>query len=88
MRSKKNLARITTLDSFSVVIGLGGCLLTTITGTVNEIVGVICTSSIALCTCFVQLYRLWRDRDTDLKKRKTRKTKVLSEDEKLSNIIT
>lgn len=76
------------MDSYSVVIGLGGCLLTTITGTVNEIVGVICAGSIALCTCFVQLYRLWRDRDTDLKERKTRKTKVLSEDEKLSNIIT
>ena len=76
------------MDSYSVVLGLGGCLLTTITGTVNEIVGVICAGSIALCTCLVQLYRLWRDRDTDLKDRKTKKTKLLSEDEKLPNIKT
>lgn len=76
------------MDSYSLVLGLGGCLLATIMGTVNEIVGVICASSIALCTCFVQLYRLWRDRDTDLKDRKTRKTKLLSEDEKLPNIAT
>ena len=76
------------MDSYSVVLGLGGCLLTTITGTVNEIVGVICAGSIALCTCFVQLYRLWRDRDIDLKERKTRKTKLLSEDEKFPNITT
>lgn len=76
------------MDSYSVVLGLGGCLLTTITGTVNEIVGVICAGSIALCTCFVQLYRLWRDRDTDLKERKAKKIKMLSEDEKLSNVKT
>ena len=76
------------MDNFSVVMGIGGCLLTSITGTVNEIVGVICAAAIALVTCFVQLYRLWRDRDTDLKERKTRKTKVLSEDEQLSNITT
>ena len=76
------------MDNFSLAIGISGCLLTTITGTVNEIVGAICAGAIALVTCFVQLYRLWRDRDTDLKERKTRKTKVLSEDEKLSNIIT
>ena len=76
------------MDNFSLAIGIGGCLLTTITGTVNEIVGAICTGAIALVTCFVQLYRLWRDRDTDLKERKTRKTKLLSEDEKLPNIRT
>lgn len=76
------------MDSYSVVLGIGGCLLTTITGTVNEIVGAVCAGSIALVTCFVQLYRLWRDRDTDLKERKTRKTKLLSEDEKLPNITT
>ncbi len=76
------------MDNFSVVLGLGGCLLPTITGTVNEIVGAICAGAIALVTCFVQLYRLWRDRDTDLKERKTKKTKLLSEDEKLPNIKT
>ena len=76
------------MDNFSLAIGIGGCLLTTITGAVNEIVGVICTGSIAICTCFVQLYRLWRDRDIDLKERKTKKTKLLSEDEKLPNITT
>lgn len=76
------------MDNFSVVIGMGGCLLASVTGTVNEIVGAICAGAIALVTCFVQLYRLWRDRDTDLKERKTRKTKLLSEDEKLSNIKT
>lgn len=76
------------MDNFSLAIGIGGCLLTTIMGTVNEIVGVICTGSIALVTCFVQIYRLWRDRDTDLKERKTKKTKLLSEDEKLPNIRT
>ena len=75
-------------DHFSTLMGISGCLLTSITGTANEIVGVICASAIALVTCFVQLYRLWRDRDTDLKERKTKRTKVLSEDEKLSNIIT
>lgn len=76
------------MDSYSIAIGLGGCLLTTITGRVNEIVGAICAGAIALVTCFVQLYRLWRDRDTDLKERKTKKTKLLSEDEKLPNITT
>lgn len=76
------------MDNFSIVIGMGGCLLTTITGTVNEIVGAICAGAIALVTCFVQLYRLWRDRDTDLKERKAKKIKMLSEDEKLSNVKT
>lgn len=76
------------MDNFSLAIGIGGCLLTAITGTVNEIVGATCAGAIALVTCFVQLYRLWRDRDIDLKERKTRKTKVLSEDEKLPNITT
>ena len=76
------------MDNFSMVMGISGCLLTSLTGTVNEIVGVICAGAIALVTCFVQLYRLWRDRDTDLKERKTRKTKVLSENEKLPNIVT
>ena len=75
-------------DLFSPIVGLGGCLLTSITGTVNEIVGAICAGAIALVTCFVQLYRLWRDRDTDLKASKTSKRKMLSEDEKLSNIKT
>jgi len=75
-------------DLFSPIMGMGGCLLTSITGTANEIVGIICTSAIALVTCFVQLYRMWRDRDTDLKASKTSKRKTLSEDEKLSNIVT
>lgn len=75
-------------DLFSPIMGMGGCLLTSITGTANEIVGIICTSAIALVTCFVQLYRMWRDRDTDLKASKTSKRKMLSEDEKLSNIKT
>lgn len=75
-------------DHFSTLMGIGACLLTSITGTANEIVGIICTSAIALVTCFVQLYRMWRDRDTDLKASKTSKRKTLSEDEKLSNIVT
>ena len=56
-------------------IGVGGLLLTS--GFVNNIpsyVSIICTATITLVTCFVQVYRMWRDRDKDLKS-KTDKNK-------------
>ena len=72
---------ITMYDIFSNGLSIGACLLTSISGTVNEIVGVVCASAIALVTCFVQLYRLWRDRDKDLKKKKDEKTIASEETE-------
>lgn len=32
-------------------------------------VGVICTVAVTAVTCLVNVYRLWRDRDNDLKKK-------------------
>ena len=75
-------------DLFSPGVGIAGCFLTSLVSTANEIVGIICTSAIALVTCFLQIYRMLRDRDTDLKASKTSKRKTLTEDEKLSNIVT
>ena len=31
-------------------------------------VSIICTCAVTIVTCFVQLYRMWRDRDSDIKK--------------------
>ena len=33
-------------------------------------VSIICTCAVTIVTCFVQLYRMWRDRDSDIKKNK------------------
>lgn len=33
-------------------------------------VSIICTCAVTVVTCFVQLYRMWRDRDNDIKKNK------------------
>lgn len=74
-------------NSVDGILGLTGCLLTSVSTTVTEWVGIICSAAIALVTCGIQLYRLWRDRDTDIKA-KARETKILSEEEKLSNIQT
>lgn len=72
-------------NSVDGFVGMVACLLTSASVAVTEWVGIICSAAIALVTCGVQLYRLWRDRDTDLKA-KAKKTKVLSEGEKISNI--
>lgn len=42
---------------------------------VNQVVAIICSALIALVTCFVQLYRLWRDRDADKHVKKIEKEK-------------
>ena len=34
---------------------------------ITEIVAVICSVLITLTSCFVNIYRLWRDKDKDLK---------------------
>ena len=57
-------------------IGVGGLLLTS--GFVNNIpsyVSIICTATITLVTCFVQVYRMWRDRDKDLKSKTDKENK-------------
>lgn len=57
-------------------IGVGGLLLTS--GFVNNIpsyVSIICTATITLVTCFVQVYRMWRDRDKDLKSKTEKENK-------------
>lgn len=62
-------------------IGVGGLLLTS--GFVNDIpsyVSIICTATITLVTCFVQVYRMWRDRDKDIKS-KTKKENKKENDE-------
>lgn len=32
-------------------------------------VGLACTLAVTICSCVVNLYRMWRDRDTDIKKK-------------------
>ena len=57
-------------------IGIGGLLLTS--GFVNDIpsyVSIICTCAITLVTCFVQVYRMWRDRDKDIKSKTKKENK-------------
>ena len=47
-------------------IGVGSIVLaTSITENVSLWVSIICSALITLTTCFVQCYRLWRDRDKD-----------------------
>lgn len=58
------------------VIGVSSILLaTSITENVSLWVSIICSSLIALTTCFVQCYRLWRDRDKDKDKKSEEKEK-------------
>lgn len=49
------------------VIGVSGIVLTSITENISLWVSIVCSVAIALTTCFVQCYRLWRDRDNDKK---------------------
>lgn len=46
-------------------------------------VSVICTCAVTVVTCFVQLYRMWRDRDSDIKKAKK---SYIEEKEKDKNV--
>lgn len=32
-------------------------------------VGLACTLAVTICSCVVNLYRMWRDRDNDVKKK-------------------
>lgn len=51
--------------------GAVACLLTgSLLDKLPATISVICTCSVAVVTCFVQLYRLWRDRDKDIKSKK------------------
>lgn len=62
-------------------IGVGGLLLTS--GFVNDIpsyVSIICTATITLVTCFVQVYRMWRDRDKDIKSKTKKENKKENEE--------
>lgn len=54
------------------VIGLiGSILATSITiENINVWVSVFCSVLIAVVTCFVQVYRIWRDRNSDIKNNK------------------
>lgn len=47
------------------VIGVSGILATSMMENVSMWVSIISSVAIALTTCFVQCYRLWRDRDND-----------------------
>lgn len=44
-------------------------------------VSIICTCAVTVVTCFVQLYRMWRDRDTDIKKNKKSSIEEKEQDE-------
>lgn len=44
-------------------------------------VSVICTCAVTVVTCFVQLYRMWRDKDSDIKKAKKSSIKEKEQDE-------
>lgn len=51
--------------------GAVACLLTgSLFDKLPAAISVICTCAVAVVTCFVQLYRLWRDRDKDIKSKK------------------
>lgn len=54
------------------VIGfIGSILATSITiENINVWVSVFCSVLIAAVTCFVQVYRIWRDRNSDIKNNK------------------
>ena len=54
------------------VIGfIGSILATSITiENINVWVSVFCSVLIAVVTCFVQVYRIWRDRNSDIKNNK------------------
>ena len=56
----------------NLMSGLGGAAACLLAGSFFEslpaAISVICTCAITAVTCFVQLYRLWRDRDNDIKK--------------------
>lgn len=58
-------------DGITGIVGGVGCILTAgMAEEVSAIVGIVCTSAIALVTCGVQLYRLIRDRDSDKETKK------------------
>lgn len=44
-------------------------------------VSIICTCAVTVVTCFVQLYRMWRDRDNDIKKNKKSSNEEKEQDE-------
>lgn len=44
-------------------------------------VSIICTCAVTVVTCFVQLYRMWRDRDSDIKKNKKSSNEEKEQDE-------
>lgn len=54
--------------------GLCGAIACMLAGTFFDnlpaAVSIICTCAVTVVTCFVQLYRMWRDRDSDIKKAK------------------
>lgn len=54
------------------IIGFGGCLLTSV-GARDEVsawVSLICSISIALVTCGIQIWRMIRDRNSDKEAKK------------------
>lgn len=67
------------------VEGLCGATACVLAGTFVEslpaAVSVICACAVTVVTCFVQLYRLWRDRDNDIKKNKKSSIEEKEKDE-------
>lgn len=63
--------------------GISGAIACLLAGTFFEslpaAVSIICTCAVTAVTCFVQLYRMWRDRDNDKLAKKS------SEEEKENN---
>lgn len=57
-------------------IGVSGLLLTSsFMDNIPSYVSIICTCAITLVTCIVQVYRMWRDRDKDLKNKTNKEDK-------------
>lgn len=59
----------------NLIDGIGGATACLLAGTFFEslpaAVSIICTCAVTAVTCFVQLYRMWRDRDSDKLEKKS-----------------
>lgn len=54
--------------------GVAGILAVGWLSSVQEIVSIFCSLAIAVVTCAVSVYRIWRDKDKDIKAQKPIKT--------------
>lgn len=57
-------------DLIDCGVGIAGMLSVNWLGNAQEIVSIFCSLAIATVTCFITIYRMWRDRDKDLKQHK------------------